>query len=843
MNKYFLIILAGLLLPAFISAQSIKRAQKLMDKYEYSKAVGILKQAAGNEKTRVQAIPLLAECYRLQHDIFNTKAWYGKAVALSGAKPITYFYYARALQATGEYKMAREMYSKYAALEPSDSRGKIFVSHCDSVLGPWNALKPAYEIKNVNRINTAQSDFGPALYNGELIFASDHMTNPADSKKYGWTGRGYLNLMKSEPSAPGEYYGEMEAPARFDPKFNQAYHDGPAAFSSDGNSIYYTRAYYGKAKREGIYKTNLLKIYYATKSNGNWSEVKPFFLNSTDYSIGHPTLSADGQSLYFVSDMPGGQGGTDIWMCKREEETWGPAVNLGPTVNTTENEMFPTMRDDGELYFASEGLPGYGALDMFKTRMVNGKWTTPENLQPPLNGSFDDFAIAFAPGDKNGFFSSNRPGGVGNDDIYAFRKLEPPTPVVPPAVILPAYLSGLVKDKTTLLPIAGATVFLFNPASGKVKILKTDAQGMYKTRVENPAEFTAKAMMTNYIADCTPFPVTEVKPGATILAPRDLLLDQLSLNKTFRIDNIYYDFDKYNIREDAKPELDKLVRIMKENAIIVELGSHTDCRGSFAYNDKLSQNRAESAVRYIISTGIDKGRITAKGYGEHQLTNKCADGVDCTPAEHQANRRTEFKVTGFISSETRPEYDLSKFVDGEELSVYLFSPDFFANCLQDKMLPKAEGQTDKNTVSTPLDPKVQTIVSTPFNEEKQIKEAVKANPPVTAVSPAKTKPTVTANPTIKEPKPAVTANPVVKANSSTVTYSVNLYALNKEKSLQDPEFKDLDNIQMYRDGGKYKYTSGVFATRAEAARYQIKVVKLGFKDAFIVTFSDGKRIY
>jgi outer membrane protein OmpA-like peptidoglycan-associated protein len=673
MKRYILFLTACLAIPAIMSAQSIFKAQKQMDKYDYSGAIETLKLAASDEKTRNEALPMLAECYRMQCDVINMKETYAQVITLPDVKPESYYYYAQALQSIGEYEKAREMFQEYVEKNPSDPRGSLFVAHCDSVLGPWKAKVPDFELKLANNINTAQSEFGPAFYGDVLTFASDFSNNPGEGKEYGWTGRGYLNIMKARPLSTGNFWGSMGASSEFDSKFDQVYHDGPAAFSSDGNNIYFTRSFFGKAKRKGTVKTNLLKIFFAYKVDGVWGDVKPFFLNSTEYSVGHPTLSADGQTIYFVSDMPGGEGGTDIWMCKRESDAWSQPINLGSKVNTTQNEMFPTMRDDGVLYFASDGHPGYGALDIFKTKYVNEAWTTPVNLYPPINGSYDDFAIAFAAGFKNGFFSSNRPDGFGSDDIYAFRIKEPP-----PA--LPAYISGFVKDKISLIPIAGATVFLFNPTTGKVKVFKTDANGKYEAIIDNKADYIVKATMLNYIADCTPFAIAEIIPGTTVNL-HDLLIDKLVINKTFRIDNIYYDFDKYNIREDAKPELDKLVRIMKENPINVELGSFTDSRGSFAYNDKLSQQRAESVVKYIISTGIDQSRITAKGYGERQLTNKCSDGVKCTPEEHQANRRTEFKVTSFISPSTNTDqFDPGKYKVGEELELRLLPDGFLRQC-------------------------------------------------------------------------------------------------------------------------------------------------------------------
>lgn len=676
MKRNILILTFCLILPALLSAQTLYKAQKQMDKYNYEGAIVTLKKIADNPSKHNAALPMLAECYRMQHDILNAKSTYAEVVNLPEAKPEAFYYYAQALQSVGDYTKARQMYQEYSEKNPSDLRGPLFVMHCDSVLGPWKLLKPKFEAKLARNINTTESDFGPVLYDGNLIYASDHNYDPANVKEYKWTGRGFLKLMQSVPATAGSFGPEMGSATAFEAKFDQEYHDGPATFSADENIIYLTRSYLGKAKREGIYKTNTLKIYSATKTNGTWGELKPFYLNSLDYSVGHPALSLDGKTLYFVSDMPGGIGGTDIWKCELENDAWGKAVNLGSTINTTENEMFPSIASDGSLYFSSEGLPGYGALDVFKTKFVNGNWTTPENLHTPINGSFDDFAIAFTPGMKNGFFSSNRFGGVGNDDIYSFKFIEQA-----PEIEKPSAISGVVLDKTTMKPLAGATVFVLDPTTEEIRVLKTSSDGKYNLDVNKPADFVVKAMNANYIADCIHFPVTDIKPGTTISAPQDLLLDKLEVNRTFKIENIYYNFDKYDIRDDAKPELDKLVRIMKENEITVELGSYTDSRGSFEYNDKLSQHRAESAVAYIISQGIDKNRITAKGYGEHQLTNNCADGVNCTPEEHQANRRTEFKIISLVKNAGNTDnFDAGNYYDGQQLTLKMLPADFYKPC-------------------------------------------------------------------------------------------------------------------------------------------------------------------
>jgi len=681
MKKLFLLLLAVSILSADGWAQPARRAQKKMQLYNYSKAIRILNKAVEKPSRYNEAVPLLAECYRMQEDVFNTKAWYGKAITLPGAKPEWFLYYAQALRSTGEYEKAKEMFVKYSQLRPEDKHALLFAAWCDSAAGPWKKDAPGFEVRSVSRINSPQSDFGPAFYAGSLVFSSDRNIN-IDESNYGWTGRGYLDILYSRPDAPNEFWGDMKAPASFKGRFNQTYHDGPAFFVND-NLVYFTRTYLDKAKKKDNIRTNLLKIFYSTQTNGKWSNLEPFFLNSPDYSVGHPTLSQDGTVLCFVSDKPGGLGGSDLWMCRKEGNAWGEPVNLGSQINTAGDEMFPSIQSDGSLLFSSDFLPGFGGLDIYRA-VPDGKsgWNNPVNLGLPLNSSFDDFAMNYASGTKNGFFSSNRPGGAGSDDIYAFREIEKPEPVKPEPVepLLPSFISGIVKDKTTLQPLAGATVFILNPNTGKVSVLKTGPDGTFRLQVDRAANFTVKAMMPRYISDCTPLAVNEFRPGTTSNAPRELMLDKLEVNKTFKIDNIYYDFDKYDIRPDAMPELDKLVRIMNENPIRVELGSHTDSRGSYAYNDKLSQNRAQSAVNYIVSTGISASRIIAKGYGERQLTNRCSDGVKCSDEEHQANRRTEFKVLGYTPPAVTDQFDPDQFMNGEELDARLMPGGFFYPC-------------------------------------------------------------------------------------------------------------------------------------------------------------------
>lgn len=380
--------------------------------------------------------------------------------------------------------------------------------------------------------------------------------------------------------------------------------------------------------------------------------------------------------------MKGGYGGTDIYFCTREGLKWSNPTNLGPEINTFGNEMFPFIADNGDLYFASDGHPGFGGLDIFMSKFVDGKWTKPENLGLPLNSSYDDFSLAEYKNTGKGLFCSNRPEGKGGDDLYCFNRLPEQPKKIIPVIPLPVMISGCVKDKTTKDPIPLATLFFLDDETGKILIIKANIHGCFKTAVKIGSHYHLKAMQTDYIADCLPFVINEALAKQDPTIPRDLLLDKLAVNRKFKLDNIYYNFDKWDIREDAEPSLNNLVRIMKENPITVELGSHTDSRGSDEYNKLLSQRRAESAVKHIVSTGIDPSRITAHGYGETQLINKCKNGVPCTDAEHQENRRTEFKVTSSFEDKSNTTFNLEKFYDGQMVESNLLPAGFFFNCLK-----------------------------------------------------------------------------------------------------------------------------------------------------------------
>ena len=866
MNKYYFTLLITSILLGFETSAQIKKANALFYSYNYSQAIPYYLKIAkeADNKDRNEAIANLADCYRLTNDQLNAKTWYSQAVKLPDAKPINWFYYGQALRSAQEYDLAKEAFLKYAELAPSDPRGKTYAGFCSQVENLTD-LPALFEVKNALSINSDRSDYGPAFYNEGIIFVSDRFNDAVKDKSDKLTNSISLDMYFARPRFLDEFFQELNDPKSFAGQFNQTSYDGPATFAKHDSLIYFTRseASYDLNAVNSIL-TNKMKIYWSVKTN-TWSKPEPFILNSDSYSVGHPFLSPDGKTLYFASDMPGGFGGTDIYYCEWKNDKWSQPKNLGSTINSFGNEMFPSI-SDGNLYFASDGLPGFGGLDIFFSKSEKGKWSKPENIGLPMNSPFDDFSLVLDTFGKKGFFSSNRPGGVGKEDIYACKRLDRNSKLRSGMLYTVAAktdsttITGYVKDKVTQKPMPGSIVFLVNTVKGKAKVLRTDANGKYKSTVEKGIFYLAKGMENKYLADCLSFEIAADDTAHKAKTPRDLLLDQLALNKVFtfntmNIENIYFDFNKTYIRPDAKEELDKLVKIMKENPVSIELGTYTDSRGSDAYNLELSQKRAESVVQYIIQKGIEPGRIKAKGYGETKLTNRCSDGVPCSEEEHQANRRTEFKVIGFNTVNATGDFDLNKFIAGDEIPVYMFDKDFYINCLQNnttdarkvpaKVTPPAESTKTPAKTIQPTEPaKVAPKVTQPAEQPKSTGKTTQASE--AAKIPEKTtKPanTVKAEPvvTIEKPNEKQSENNKIPGNPS-ITFRVQLFSLSRSIPMNSADFDALKDIQQYEEDGLYKYTAGIFGTYEEARAYRDSMVADGFADSFVVKFENGKHV-
>ncbi|MCX3265623.1 OmpA family protein [Pedobacter agri] len=623
----------------------LKDADKQYELYNYAKAVDLYEQAY-KKKESLHAAERLAAAYAYMNDYKQAESWYAIASKMSGSKPENILGYAKALQSNSKYSEAKVQYQAYIdqKKDVTERQKDVWLSSCDSAV-KWMKNPKKVELINEKALNSTQSDWGATTYQGGVVFTSDRTNTGFESKEsspflkfdgaktpdkkiYGWTGNGYLKLyIKPSPK---------DSLALFPIKTGTKYHVGSATFTADGNTMYFTMTPIPDdlEKVKNKPSTVNVEIYSSTKgADGKWGEPVAFPYNDVNkYSVGDPFISTSGTSLYFASNMPGGKGGTDIYVSlKTDAGEWGKPINL-EEINTTGNERSPVFDANNNLFFASDGYVGMGGLDVFRALRDGAGIGKIENMGYPFNSPQDDFG--FSLNEKGGiaYLSSNRNNGLGNDDIYSIDQ----------KMIIAFKLEGTVFDKKTNQPIPNALVTLAKVNGGTVKT-EADEDGNYQFNLAAETEYNVIGEKTNYRSDSENLATIGLKTSEVL--KQDLHLEPVEINKAIRLENIYYDFDKWNIRPDAAVELDKLVKIMLDNPTIwIELGSHTDSRGKDAYNLSLSQKRAESAVQYIISRGINKNRITAKGYGETQLLNKCANNVQCSDAEHQLNRRTEFKI-------------------------------------------------------------------------------------------------------------------------------------------------------------------------------------------------------
>ncbi len=482
--------------------------------------------------------------------------------------------------------------------------------------------------------NSEVSDFGPSYTEKGLIFASERDSGNVAHVRHRIKGklRPFLQLfsVKENDSLPAK---------RLKNFVNKKYHESTVAITNDGNTMYFTRNnYYNGKFRTDEKGMNRLKLFRATKKNNIWEGIIELPFNSDNYSVAHPTLNADNSRLYFASDMEGTLGLSDIFYVDLlEDGTYSVPVNMGGSINTEGNDTFPFMSKSGDLYLASDGHQGAGGLDIFVSPKSEN-YTTVYNLGAPLNGGFDDFALIFNETDRTGYFSSNRVDGVGDDDIYKFKELSPLV------INCEGIISGIVKDENRDA-IINAEVVLTDASGNEINRIQSDSKGVYQFVIDcNKDTFVVKANKKSYEDDS--------KTVETSLENKDakanLVLQKrrVDLAKELNLKPIYFDLDKSNIRPDAVLELQKVIDYLNSYPNVkINVRSHTDSRANDFYNMKLSDRRAKSTAKYIIEKGgISKDRISRQGLGETQLINKCSNGVKCSKAEHQINRRSEFIV-------------------------------------------------------------------------------------------------------------------------------------------------------------------------------------------------------
>jgi peptidoglycan-associated lipoprotein len=650
------IVVAGLLVA---SCGINKKANKAFELGRYQSTIDLYSKVLEKNPNDAEANFFVADSYRQSNRLFESAPFYERAM-LNGLKnDSVQLYYAFALKSRGQYAQARqqlEQYLKKVKDEKLSARASEEFDNLD-YLEELKEKNNYFKVKNLKAINSSAAEYSPVYNDGEFYFTSSR----GDNKIYLATGTPFTNIYKAKTKGAKVDSTTIESISNLINTSNV--NEGSLTFSPDGKTIVFAKGNSGK--RKGTADVNL---FMAVERNGQWIAPRMLNINNPGYWDSSPAFSRDGRTLYFASNRPGGYGGVDLYSAKRNARgRFFKVTNLGPEINTTGNDMFPYVSDDGLLYFSSDGHPGFGGLDLFVARRTNGV-TSVENLGIPLNSNADDFGIFLFKADR-GFFTSNRDGGEGDDDIYTFVNEDPDLKIVN------YFLEGVTmthNDNNELEILKGVTVKLLDFNGKELDEAVTEEDGKFLFRVYEHEHYnmvgTKKGGKNQYLITRQPFTtigksvdrttltqlVTEIKFDTL------MVLEKLLKDKIFVLENIYYDLDRFEIRDDAAIELDKLVTILKDNPNIkIELSSHTDDRQTDQYNLKLSERRAQAAVDYLVSQGISQPRLVARGYGESKLLIPNA----VTEEQHQVNRRTEFKILDLGRKTNSEEFDEDSYFD------------------------------------------------------------------------------------------------------------------------------------------------------------------------------------
>ena len=631
-------------------AQEKSSREKKGDSYffihSYDDAIG---RYSSTKNLTVSGQRNLAESYCIMKK--NDKSEKVYAAIISNGKeilPEDYYNYAMVLKSSKKYNEAVTQMNKFAQLKPKDLRAISYLENKDQfdVISKDNGN---FKIREMS-INSASQDFGTAYYKDQIVYASTNASPKMIKRRDNRNNEPFFNLYVADVED-----GQLKNREFFDKKDNSKMHDGPASFNSDGTYMAYTK---NGLKSNSTDQVIQLRIFSRTLENNEWSEPVSFSANDLNYSVGQPHLSTDGKTMYFVSDMPGGFGGTDIYRTTRiDNGAWGTPVNLGNVINTEGDEMFPFFDETIKtLHFSSDGHYGLGGLDIFSSPMNGATWGKVTNAGAPLNTNSDDYALITHGKTNTGYFSSNREGGSGKDDIYGVDLLYT-TPVS-------KAIAGIVRDASKN-PLTKATVKLFDEDGNEINEMKTDETGTYEFEAESDKKYTLTGNKKDFLEGknsastfCTDQLITAdlnlLKEKETpkeeedvVVADEDVITEE-DLGAKIKLKPIYFAYDKSDISPTAAKELDKMVKVMNQFPTMeIELKSYTDCRGPSSYNYALSQRRAQSSADYIKSRITNPERIYGKGYGQTALVNECAcddKSPECTREQHQKNRRTEFIV-------------------------------------------------------------------------------------------------------------------------------------------------------------------------------------------------------
>ena len=636
----YITFLSFILCTGYAQNGTLKKANKQYDKFAFIDAAKTYERLAEKGYKSSDIFLKLGNSYYFNANFEKAAKWYGELFALKGeVDPEYYFRYSQSLKSIGQYAKADEMMVLFHKKADKDSRGKIFNSK-QNYLEIIKANSGRYKIEDAG-INSKYSDYGSTFLGKKIVFTSSRDTGNFAQRKHKWTNQYFTNIYIADTLEDGSF----AKPVKFDSSINSKFHEATPVFTKDGKTIYFTRNNFNNGKKgKDTERITLLKIYKATLVNNLWVNATELPFNSDNYSTAHPVLSPDEKTMYFASDMPGTHGQSDLWKVKiNDDGSFGVPENLGPEINTEGKETFPFLSNENELYFASDGHPGLGGLDIFVSKMnASGGFDYPINIGTPANSPQDDFAYIINSKTRKGFLTSNREGGNGYDDIYKFLETK--------KLICEQVLSGIVTDMATNEILSETKVSLFDNKFNKIKETQTDAKGFYSFDLECGKSYFVRAEKELYDTKELQITIPSISGKTDLPIPLEKKIIPIKLNddlaKTFSLKIIYFDLDKWNIRPDAALELEKILDIMNQNpSIKIDVRSHTDSRQTYKYNDQLSDRRAKSTIAWLIKKGIKADRLTGKGFGETQLVNKCANGVKCTEKEHQENRRSEFIVS------------------------------------------------------------------------------------------------------------------------------------------------------------------------------------------------------
>ncbi|QKX05787.1 OmpA family protein [Aquimarina sp. TRL1] len=643
-----IILMAVLSSVVFSQEKQLTKADNDFERFAFVDARKVYLKVAEKGFSSASLYKKIGDSYYFNGELDESVSWYERLISEYGddMEPEYLFRYAQGLKSKRRYEEADRIMEAFYTSAGNDLRASSFMStrnyldFIDMQSGKFQLLKLS--------VNSPHSDYAPSFnHQGQLIFASSREGQNMTKTLHEWNEMPFLDLYSSDVI---EGNGDLSAPKKLKGKINTKFHESSTTFSKDGKTMYFTRNNYSHRKVGTDSKgTILLKLYKATLDGNKWKDVEELPFNSEEYSVAHPSLSADGKQLYFASDMPGSYGLSDIYVVDiLEDGGYGTPRNLGDHINTEGRETFPYISDSGVLYFSSDGHTGLGGLDVYISIQDHFNFSVPYNVGRPINGPRDDFSFVLNEATKMGYFASNRDGGIGNDDIYSFRQKEDLIASCKQMV------SGNVTDEQTSATMGEALVVLLKDNGEEITRTLTDDEGKYSFEIDCNTSYLIRASQVGY------------SPSEELLTTNASLAEQYEVSfvlkqgileekeveegddlaKLLSLEEIYFDLDKSKIRPDAEVELQKIIVAMKEYPQLrIDVRSHTDSRGDDSYNLRLSDRRAKSTIKYIIEKGeIDPGRVTGKGYGETELVNKCEDGVPCATKEHQENRRSEFII-------------------------------------------------------------------------------------------------------------------------------------------------------------------------------------------------------